>query len=154
MKLFNSNAVAKMIGISNSTFSSWMKNHKDELIDNNYIITKGKYIYYHPEIIKQICTLRRTPIPDEIEAALQNINSIDKIQELKNTFQITNLEDALMVAYKYKQEAEKLKEQNIMLTAKIETMKQDMVIIRDMHNKAMESTKILLENLQTIKIDI
>lgn len=148
MKLFNSNAVAKMIGISNSSFSSWIKNHKDELIDNGYIIAKGKYIYYHPEIIKQICILRHTPIPEEIEAALKNINSIDEISELKNMYQITSLEDALIVAYKFKVEAETLKEKNIALTAKIEAMKQDMIIIRDMHNNVLETTKVCINKLQ------
>lgn len=148
MKLFNSNAVAKMIGISNSSFSSWIKNHKDELINNDYIITKGKYIYYHPEIIKQICILQHSPIPEEIEAALKNINSINEISELKNIYQITSLEDALIVAYKFKVEAEALKEKSIALTAKIETLKQDMVIIRDMHNNMLEATKVYINKLQ------
>ena len=85
MKKYNANAIAKMLNVSKASFSAWVKKHYNELTKpEKYIRPEGKFIYYHPQIIKEIFELKGLQVPKEIIDELKQLEIKNRELELQN----------------------------------------------------------------------
>lgn len=150
MTFFNANAIAAMLDLSPSNFSNWMKTNINKLTDTDkYIIRKGKFVYYHPIIIKEICELRNTPVPEKVLSAIEKESYKFKAEQLKEFYEIGDLDDALDLLVRLQSQAQKenrrlekenqrLEHENDLLFSKVDSLETQIRDMRDMYDKLLK----------------
>lgn len=145
MKKYNANAIAKMLNVSKASFSAWVKKHYNELTKpEKYIRPEGKFIYYHPQIIKEIFELKGLPVPKEITDELNQIENKNNLIAFQSIYKITDINDAIALIVKYKKENDTLRKQLNEAKIKIDTMKSDMETMAILKEQQTFKTNFLL----------
>ena len=151
MKKYNANAIAKMLNVSKASFSAWVKKHYNELTKpEKYIRPEGKFIYYHPQIIKEIFEIKGLQVPKEIIDELKQLEIKNNLIAFQSVYNITDINDAIALIVKYKKENDKLRNQLNDARIKMETMQSDMETMAVMREHQNFKTNFLLTQIINI----
>lgn len=119
MKEYKAAEVAKLLGIKPATFSTFIKNNKNELADlvGTHIRSESKFTYYDMVAVQRIFQVRNQPLPAEIVAEMNKKKTQEAYDQIKKKYNIVTFDDALQVIiklqntlYKYRHENEALKD--------------------------------------------